>query len=287
MKHAALVEAVGEHVGLDRLGLGAPALGELGPVHHVGQVRAAVARDPAHDLRHREVLRLAAHLPDPVVGVAPPFDRALDLPLEARPRDAGQELPGPQVQVDRVEQGAPDVVLVLRPGAVADPHGLRVVVAGEVVERRLLELGLAADPVHHVERRAVADLVGDEVEEAVRLEVEPERVEAPQRERRVAHPAVAVVPVPLAAGRLGERGRRRRDQRAGGRVGEALQREGRPLEVAPPRVVGELALVQPAAPEVRGLVDHLPRRLGVGRRRVQRRRPRRAPRTPRRRRRAG
>ena len=48
-----------------------------------------------------------------------------------------------------------------------------------------------------------------------------------QREGGVAHPGVAVVPVPLAARGLRQRGRQRRDGRAGGHVGEALDRRAR------------------------------------------------------------
>ena len=81
--------------------------------------------------------------------------------------------------------------------------------------------------------------VGDEVEEVVGLPVEAERVEAPQHERGVADPGVAVVPVALAAGRLGQRGGGRRHHRAGRRVGQALQRERAALEERAPRVVGE------------------------------------------------
>ena len=75
-------------------------------------------------------------------------------------------------------------------------------------------------------------------------------MQPPQRERRVAHPAVAVVPVALAARRLRQRGRQRRDHRAGRRVGEALQHERRALQVLAPRVVGIGAGGQPLAPVV-------------------------------------
>ena len=56
-------------------------------------------------------------------------------------------------------------------------------------------------------------------------------MQRPQRERRVAHPAVAVVPVALAARRLRQRGRQRGDHRAGRRVGQPLQHERRALQV--------------------------------------------------------
>ena len=190
--------------------------------HRLGQERAAVQRHPAHDLRGREVARLSAVLPDPAVGLGPPFHRALDLALQVLPGHAGEELAGARVEVHRVQQRPPDVVLLLVVGVVADPHGTSVLVAREMVERRFVEVDPVVDRVQHLERRAVADLVGDEVEEAVRLVVEAERVEAPERERRVAHPAVSVVPVPFPARRLGERRRGRGQQRAGGRVRQAL-----------------------------------------------------------------
>ncbi len=114
------------------------------------------------------------------------------------------------------------------------------------------EVDAVIDRVQHLERRAVADLIGDEVEEAVRLVVEAERVQPPQRERRVAHPAVPVVPVPFPARCLGERRGGCRQQGAGGRVRQALQRERAALKDAAPRMIGERSVVQPSAPEIRG-----------------------------------
>ena len=210
-----------------------------------------------------------AHLPDALVRLGPAGDRAVDLLGEPFPGAARQELPAAQVEEHRVEQRAPHVVLGLAVRGVADAHGLGEFVAREVVQDHLGEVGLAPHRVHHLQRRTVGDLIGDEVEEAVRFEVEPQGVEAPERERGVSHPAVAVVPVPLPAGGLGQRGGGGGDQGAGGCIGEALQGQGRSLKMRAPRVVGELALVEPAPPEVGGLVDLLPRLLGVGGRRVR------------------
>ena len=152
------------------------------------------------------------------------------------------------MQVDRVQHRAPHVVLALVVRAVADPDRPCALVAVEVVERSFDELPLAADAVHDLELvRPPAD-VGDEVQEVVGLPVEAERVQPPQRECRVAEPGVAVVPVPLAAGRLGQRGRRRGDDRPGRRVGQALERERRALQVLPPGVVGEAPAGQPVLP---------------------------------------
>ena len=176
------------------------------------------------------------------------LDRLLDLRDGDRPDALGDPVSRLRVQVDRVEQRPPHVVLVLVERAVADPHRLRVLVAGQVRQDRLGQVALAAEPVHHLQVTAVLDPVGHELEEAVGLRVEPQRVEAPQRERRVSDPRVPVVPVALATRRLWERGRPRGHQRAGRRVHEALQRERAPLQVDAPGVIGELALVQPLTP---------------------------------------
>ena len=67
-----------------------------------------------------------------------------------------------------------------------------------------------------------------------------------QREGRVAHPGEAVVPVALAARRLGQRGGERGHRRAGRHVGEALDRERRALDRVAPAVVGQ-ARARPAS----------------------------------------
>ena len=72
--------------------------------------------------------------------------------------------------------------------------------------------------------------VGDELHELVGLPVQVQVVQRLERERRVAHPRVAVVPVALAARRLGKRGRQRRDRRAGRHVRQSLDRERRALD---------------------------------------------------------
>ena len=216
------------------------------------------------------MLRLAAHLPDAAVGFAPVLDRFLDLLLEHRPQLVGDVLPGLAVQVHRVEHGAPDVVLALVVGAVADAHRTRSVVAGEVVQFVLDEFSLAADGVHHLQRLALAVVgtgdVGDEREEVVGLAVQSQRVQTPQREGGVAHPGVSVVPVAFAP-RCFRQGRRTRGQQsAGGRVGESLQRQRTALQIRPPRVVREVADVDPLPPRLGGL-PHLLGGLIVGLRR--------------------
>ncbi len=122
-----------------------------------------------------------------------------------------------------------------------------------------------ADPVHDLQVRVVLADVDDEAHEVARLAVEAEGVQCPEAEGRVADPAEAVVPVALAPRRLRQRGGGGGDDRAGRRVGEALEDEGRALQVDPPGVVGEVAVAQPFAPELFGRVDSLQRLGGAAR----------------------
>ena len=250
---ALVVHPVRADVGVYLLGGLLPAIGRRVVVADPRQARAAIGRHPAHQLRGREVLRLAPHLPYAPVGLAPVRERLLHLALDDRPEPVGQLIARPRVQVDRIEHRAPHVVLLLVVRAVADAHGTSMVVPGKMLELLLLEPALPPDPVHHLQLPLLGLRdVCDEVEEVVRLLVEAEGVERPQHERRVADPAVAVVPVAVSAGRLRQRGRGGGDQRPGRRVGEALERECAALQVGPPRVIRKRAALQPLLPEAAG-----------------------------------
>ncbi len=135
-------------------------------------------------------------------------------------------LPGP---LERDHHLAEDVALTLVDGAVADPHRARAGIPRQVVELALDELAPAVDAVHDLHVLGVAR---DRPQQPVApqpglLEVAAaeQRLE---RERRVAQPAVAVVPVALAAEVLRQRRRRRRHDPAGLPVAEHPQDEQRP-----------------------------------------------------------
>ena len=126
----------------------------------------------------------------------------------------------------------------------------------------LVELAAAVDAVDDLQVAPVTfDQVAQEGEVVAGLPLEAERVQAPQRERRVAHPGVPVVPVALAARRLGQRGGRGRGDRAGGRERQALEGERAAGQVAAPAVIGETTAGQPVLPVVRG--PHQPP-VGIG-----------------------
>ena len=203
------------------------------------------------------MLRLAAGLPDALVGLAPDLGGALGLRLHDRPQPPGQALAVHRVLEDRVEHGAEDVVLALVKRAVADPHRVRARIAREILTEGLGQVAAAVDPVHDLQPAVAVGLeVGDELHELVRLPVESQEVQRLEREGRVAHPRVAVVPVALAARRLRKRGRQRGHRRPGRHVGQALDRQRRALDRLAPAVVGERARPgEPTAPEADRLVD--------------------------------
>ena len=198
------------------------------------------------------MLELAADLPDARVRLAPVLERLAHLLVEDRPDPVVEVVDRPGVQVDRVQQGTPHVVLLLGVRRVADPHRSGVGVPRQVVEGFLGQVTLAPDAVHDLQVVVTLGEVGDEREEVDRLPVEAQGVHPPQRERRVADPAESVVVVAVAARRLGQRRRAGCHHGTGRGVGQTREGEGAALEVAAPGVVRELAARQPVLPVMCG-----------------------------------
>ena len=113
---------------------------------------------------------------------------------------------------------------------------------------------MPVERVHDLERHAIGTLVAEPVQPrhvGERLLAEAEPQEREHRERRVAEPAVAVVPVARPADVLGQAGRGCRDDGAGREVREQLERDRRAVDdLAPAPAIG--ALTDPPAPEVDG-----------------------------------
>ena len=256
------VEAAGADVAVDRGAQRAPARHRaVEPVALRGAHRA-VHRHPRHHLGVREMLRLAAHLPDAVVGLAPvAFDEVEQHALE-RPRIVVLREAGLAADIQRIDHLAVDVELELRSRGVADAHRRRARVTGQPWQHRLAEDALAGDAVQHGEvlrppgrrpQQPLAPCAG-----LVAIAGEQQRIE---RERGVAQPAEPVVPVAHAADALGQRRRRRRHHAAGRRIGERLQHHQRVLDG-----VGVLPLVAALGAErAPGRDRRLECRLGVQR----------------------
>ena len=245
-----------------------PGRRQVGVAADLAQLGGAVERHPAHELRRHVVLRLAPRLPDALIRFAPHLHRTGGLRLDDRPQPPGQAGAAPRVEQDRVEDGAEHVVLPLVERPVADAHGPGPPIAREVVEGRLGQVPPAVDAVHDLERAVVVGLeVGDELHELVGLPVEVEVVQRLERERRVPHPRVAVVPVALASGSLRQGRGERGDRRPRGHVGQALDRQRRPLDGLSVGVVGDAGPAQPGAPEPGRGGQAIARLLDVARRR--------------------
>ena len=218
-----------------------------GKVAGVAQAKSAVERHPAHHLGVGEVPGPAAHLPDAGVGLAPD---AADEVGDAGESAAGLAVESPAgLRVDQggLEQVAVDVQLGLRGGVVADPDRARAAVAVQL--QRALGCALAAvEAVEDLQAR-VGELGGVEQppEERLGLARAAQLQQGVERERRVAHPAEAVVPVALAADLLGQGGGRRRRDRPGGGVEEQLERQRAADHGVAPRAVVR-ALRGPAPP---------------------------------------
>ena len=145
--------------------------------------------------------------------------------------------------------------------AVADPHRPRAAVALQVVERLLREFGPAVDAVHELQGAGplavgVLPAVLQPVPEAGRLLGEPDAEQAVQRERGVADPGVAVVPVARAADRLGQAAGRCRDDRPRRFEGQELERDGRAVDHLPP-AAGVGAPREPAPPVGDGVAEQV------------------------------
>jgi hypothetical protein len=160
-----------------------------------------------------------------------------------------------ELDVERVEDHPPDVVLLLVPGTVADPDRAGAPVPGQVIEGLLGQVAFPADAVHDLQLElpvqvTPADRIQDEAPVFDRFPVEAQAVQRAEHERRVPDPGEPVVPVAGPTPGFRQRGRRRGHDGARGGVAESLQGQRAAVEVGLPRVVGDLGRAQPVAPEI-------------------------------------
>jgi hypothetical protein len=188
-EHATAGNALVQHLGLDLVGSGLPAPGAFVVPPLAGEIGAPGGRHPAHHLRGGEVPRVAADLPDALIGLAPAVQGGF--------HEAGQALPHrrhdlagfpAELDVQGVQDHAPHVVLALVPGPVADPDRARPAVPGQVVEGPLGQVPFAADAVHDLQLGRPAEVtagdgVEDEGEILDRLPVEAQPVQRAEHER--------------------------------------------------------------------------------------------------------
>ena len=137
--------------------------------------------------------------------------------------------------------------------------GLGALVTGKIRQLELGQAPLAADPVHDLDRRRVAGADSQqEIAERQCLVGVAGGKQRFQRKHRVAQPAVAVVPVALAADVLGQRGRRRGDHRSRRLRGHRLERDQRGQDLVAIRALIAAAAAPLPPPRLRA------RKGGVG-----------------------
>ena len=148
----------------------------------------------------RELLARAPDFPDAIIRLLPdllqvPQRLALHVPARARIREAAAAR-----QMQCIHHFAPDIQLQLSGGGIADAHRRRTLIAGKPRHFPFGQPSLAEDAVHDLQvlRRAGQRPV-QPVAPGAGLLVVAATHERGQGERRIADPAVAVVPVARAA----------------------------------------------------------------------------------------
>ena len=171
----------------------------------------------------------AAHFPDAVVRLAPRSASRCSSSARWNAQSASRDCePALARLVEGVHHLAEDVELQLAVGGIADAHRLRALVARQPRQIDLRQPPLAGQAVHDLDLRGRAGGGAQQpVAPGAGLVVVAGVHQRQQRQRRVAQPAEAVVPVARPADLLRQRRRRRGDDAAGRRVGQRLQRDQR------------------------------------------------------------
>ena len=192
-----------------------------------------------------------AHLPDPRVGTcARRSSRHSSRLTESRQAWSDASSPCSLRECEGVDDLAVDVELDLLGGGVADPDRASSPRSpGASSASYSVEPPLAGHAVHDLEvGRGAGGCAEQPLPPPPRLVQVAGVDQRDEGERRVAQPAVAVVPVARAADPLGEGGRRRGDDPAGRLVDQALQHAQRRAHgLGPVPVVG--AAAGPLVPE--------------------------------------
>ncbi len=113
-------------------------------------------------------------------------------------------------------------------GLVADAHRTHAPIAGQGVHDPLGKLGFEPDPVDRIDVVIIggSDDVHEPAEIILHLAHRRELVERAHDEIGVANPTIAVIPISLGVGGLGNAGRQRRDDRARLLISAELERNG-------------------------------------------------------------
>src|SRR3989440_169198 len=221
--------------------------GVAGPL---GQRDGPVERDPAPELAVGVMFALTLEFPDAVVRLAAQLPDSVGEALDNLPELGRDKAALSLIDRHAVDHGAEHIQLALAGGSVTDPNRAGAVEAGEVLEVLLGQVGVTIHSVEDLHGEVVViGAVPNPVDEVGRLLRKPCAEQRGDAIGGIAQPAVAIVPVAIAARVFGERCRRRCAERAGGGVGQQLDHEGGSaygvLEGP-----GIEALIQPPLPEL-------------------------------------
>ena len=210
-----------------------------------------VERDPAHDLRMRELARLTAHFPDSVIGPSQIFSR-YSSSVFCRFQATGLLFEPVTLAACNASISSPYTSSCAAGWRRCRPHRPAVLVAVQPGQLVLGQPAPARDAVHDLHfRRMAGDGAQQPLAPGARLVPVAGVQQRVERQRRVTDPAEPIIPVPDAAERFRQRGRRRRDDAAGRRIGEQLQRDQRTNDRLTPRPL-QRAAARPVAPCVLG-----------------------------------
>ncbi len=189
--------------------------------------------------------RCVPHLPK-VVGDAP-----LHRDVVGRDLDTGTAR-----EIEAVEYLAVDVDLVLLRRRVADQHGLCAAIARQLRYLVFVEVPATVEPIHdlHSVGRA-ADRPQQPVAPSRRLLGEASVEEGAEREGGVAQPAVAIVPVHVAAGEFRQASGGRRHEAAREVVHHGLESDQRALHDVRPARLRCVEAADPIAPVLSGVEE--------------------------------
>ena len=133
---------------MDALAQRAPSIDRPVEVELLGALHRTIDRHPRHDLGMGKMLRLAAHLPNSLIGLLPDClemrgERLLKCPGLGALRNAAE----PRL-MQRVHDLAVDVELHLSVRGVADAHWIRRLIAGQPRNVPFAQQPFAGQPVH-------------------------------------------------------------------------------------------------------------------------------------------
>ena len=238
---------------MDRLPDAAPVLHRPVQSEMFDCLDRTIESHPGHDLREREVLRRAAHLPHAGVRLAPDLLEMAQQGALQSPVDRAAAQAAATRLVQRIHHLAIHVELHLRMRRIADAHRHRSFVSRQPRKFPFAQPALAGHAVHDLHLRRIArDRAQQPVAPRRGFAVVAGIHECEQGQRGIAQPAITIVPIAFTAESFRQRGGWRRNNAAARRIDQRTQADQRTHDLV---LAGSLlgAACDPVLPEAFGL----------------------------------